>query len=189
MRDELISNNLRLIDFMIFKMNLGHKLDDYYDIGLKALTQAGNTFDENKENIFSGYACVCIKNEILKQIDLENAKKRQSNVNTVSFDSEFCRDDNNNPITLLDVYDDGTDLEEEIIKQEKIDLLKAIIEILDPQDKFMMEHYFELWGNKKMTQVEIAKELGLNARFVCYRINRAMKIIKKIMEDKYGEEN
>lgn len=189
MRDELISNNLRLIDFMIFKMKLGNKFDEYYDIGLNALTKAGDTFDESKGNKFSGYACICIKNEILKQIELEKANKRQSNIDTISFNSAIFCDDNNNPITLLDLYDDGTNLEEEIIKQEKIDLLKAIIDILEPNDRFMMLHYFELWGNEKMTQVEIAKKLNLNKRFVCYRINRAMRIIKKIMEDKYGKEN
>lgn len=185
MRDELISNNLKLIDYMIFKMNLGHKLDDYYDIGLKALTQAGNTFDENKENKFSGYACICIRNEILKQIDLENAKKRQSNVNAVSFDSELCHNDNNNPITLLDVYDDGTDLEEEIIKQERIDLLNKIIAILEPNDRFMLEHYFELGGCEKLTYKKIGDRLGLKQRYVECRIKRAMRIIKKIMKDKY----
>ena len=68
-------------------------------------------------------------------------------------------------------------------------MLKTIIDILEPNDRFMMLHYFELWGNKKMTQVEIAKKLGLNARTVCHRIKRAMRIIKKIMEEKYGEEN
>lgn len=189
MRDELISNNLKLIDYMIFKMNLEHKFDDYYDIGLKALTIAGNTFDENKGNKFSSYACVCIKNEILKQIELENTNKNKANINVVSFDSTIYYDDNNNAITLLDLYNDGLSLEEEIIKNEKINLLKTIIDILEPNDRFMMLHYFELWGNKKMTQVEIAKKLGLNARTVCHRIKRAMRIIKKIMEEKYGEEN
>ena len=75
MRDELISNNLRLIDFVIFKMNLKEKKDEYYDIGLRALAQAGNTFDESKGNKFSGYAFACIRNEILKQIEFEKAIK------------------------------------------------------------------------------------------------------------------
>ena len=101
MRDELISNNLKLIDFVIFKMNLKEKKDEYYDIGLNALTKAGDTFDESKGNKFSGYACICIKNEILKQIELEKANKRQSNVDTISFNSAIFCDDNNNPITLL----------------------------------------------------------------------------------------
>jgi DNA-directed RNA polymerase specialized sigma subunit len=51
----------------------------------------------------------------------------------------------------------------------------------------MMEHYFELWGNKKMNQKEIAKVLGVKPGYVSYRIKRAMRIIKKIMEDKYNE--
>ena len=81
------------------------------------------------------------------------------------------------------------DLEQDILKKEKIELLKTIISILEPKDKFMMEHYFELWGNKKMEQKEIAKVLNVKQGYVSHRIKRAMRIIKKIMEDKYGEEN
>ena len=67
---------------------------------------------------------------------------------------------------------------------EKSELLYKIIAILDPEDKFMIEHYFELKGCRKMLQKEIAEELGVKQRYVSYRINRSMKIIKKIIEAK-----
>ena len=40
-----------------------------------------------------------------------------------------------------------------------------------------------------MEQKEIAKVLNVKQSYVSYRIKRAMRIIKKIMEDKYGKEN
>ena len=189
MGDELIVQNINLVNYTIKKMRFPSIYDGCYEIGLIALINAGKTFDETKGYQFNTYAVNCIKNEISKYIRLERCKKRKANYDKVSLDEPIYTDKVGNNITLLDVLSNGEDLEKDILKQEQINLLKTIIEILEPQDKFMMKHYFELWGNKKMTQVEIAKKLRLNKRFVCYRIKRSMKIIKKIMEDKYGKEN
>lgn len=189
MGDELIVQNINLVNYTIKKLRFSSIYDDCYEIGLIALINASKTYDENKGIKFNTYAVNCIKNEILKYIRLERCEKRKANYDKVSLDEPIYTDQVGNNITLFDVLSNGEDLEEKILKQEQINLLKTIIEILDPQDKFMIEHYFELWGNKKMTQVEIAKKLGLNKRFVCYRIKRTMKIIKKIMEDKYEKEN
>lgn len=189
MGDELIVQNINLVNYTIKKLRFPSIYDSCYEIGLIALINAGRTFDETKGYQFNTYAVNCIKNEISKYIRSEKCKKRKANYDKVSLDETIYTDKVGNNITLLDVLSNGEDLEKDILKQEQINLLKTIIEILDPQDKFMMEHYFELWGNKKMTQVEIAKKLGLNKRFVCYRIKRTMRIIKKIMEDKYEKEN
>ena len=187
MSDELIVQNINLVNYTIKKLRFPSIYDGCYEIGLIALINAGRTFDETKGYQFNTYAVNCIKNEISKYIRSEKCKKRKANYDKVSLDETIYTDKVGNNITLLDVLSNGEDLEKDILKQEKINLLRTIIEILDPQDKFMMEHYFELWENKKMTQVEIAKKLGLNERFVCYRIKRTMRIIKKIMENKYGE--
>lgn len=189
MGDELIVQNINLVNYTIKKFFFLDYCDDYYEIGLIALINASKTYDETKEIKFNTYAVNCIKNEILRYIQSERCEKRKANYDKVSLDEPIYTDQIGNNITLLDVLSNGEDLEKDILKQEKINLLRTIIEILDPQDKFMMEHYFELWGNKKMTQVEIAKKLGLNKRFVCYRIKKVMRIIKKIMEDKYEKEN
>lgn len=185
MGDELIVQNINLVNYTIKKMRFPSIYDGCYEMGLIALINAGRTFDETKGYQFNTYAVNCIKNEISKYIRSEKCKKRKANYDKVSLDDPIYTDEAGNNITLLDALINGEDLEENILKQEKINLLRTIIEILNPQDKFMMEHYFELWGNKKMTQKEMAKFLNVKVSYVSYRIKRAMRIIKKIMEDKY----
>ena len=185
MGDELIVQNIDLVNYTIKKFGFPSIYDGCYEIGIIALINASRTFDKTKGYQFNTYAVNCIKNEISKYIRLERCKKRKANYDKVSFDEPIYTDKVGNDITLLDVLSNGEDLEKDILKQEKINLLRTIIEILDSQDKFVMEHYFELWGNKKMTQKEIAKFLNVKVSYVSYRIKRAMRIIKKIMEDKY----
>lgn len=187
MNDNLITENIKLVNYVIKKMGFFYNKDDYYEIGIIALINASKTFDEKKHCEFSTYAITCIKNEILKYIRLEKCDKRKANYNVVSLENGVKNSKNDLNVSLLEVLKTEENIEERILKREKIRLLKTIISILEPRDKFMLEHYFELWGNEKMTQIEIAKHLGVNQRFVCYRIKRAMRIIKKIMEDKYGE--
>lgn len=183
MNETLFIENQPLIKFIIKKMRLKYNLEECYLIGENALLKAIKTFDESKGFKFSSYATKCIQYELSNYLQYKNTKKRKYDDYLISLDEEIDEEKN----TLLDLISDGTNLENDIIQCEKIELLKTIVNILEPNDKFMMEHYFELWGNKKMTQKEMANFLNVKVSYVSYRIKRAMRIIKKIMEDKYGE--
>lgn len=185
MNEKMFFDNVPLINFVIKKMGLKYNLDECYAIGEETLIKASKTFDENKGCKFSSYATKCIQYEISNYLQYKGREKRKYDDYLISLDQEIDEQKN----TLLDLLSDGKNLEEDIIKSEKIELLKKIILILEPNDRFMMVHYFELWENKKMEQKEIAKVLNVKQSYVQYRIKRAMRIIKKIMEDKYGEEN
>lgn len=184
MNDNLVLNNMNLINYTIYKLGIKKDLENCYDVGLRGLVMAGNSYNIKTGCEFSTYAMTCIKYELIKYIKSENCNKRKANHNTVSLNQTIYTDKIGNDITLLDMLENSENLEEDILKQEKIELLKTIINILEPKDKFMMEHYFELWGNEKMEQKEIAKVLGVKPGYVSYRIKRSMKIIKKIMEDR-----
>ena len=181
MNENLILQNKPLINFVIKKMGLNYNLEECYSIGEEALIKATKTFDENKGYKFSSYATKCIQYELSNYLRYKTTEKRKQDDFLISLDEEIDEQKN----TLLDLISDGTNLENEIIESERIELLKTIVTILEPKDKFMMEHYFELWRNEKMNQLEIAKVLNVKQSYVSYRIKRAMRIIKKIMEDKY----
>lgn len=185
MNDELILKNQALIKHIINLMGLKHNFEEYFSAGLIGLINASKTFDESKGIKFNSYAGICIKREIYKQIRYENKDKRKCSYIHQSLDENV----GDTETTYYEIVDSGVKVEEEFIKQEKIKLLYKIIAILEPNDRFMLEHYFGLLGKEKMTQKKIAEVLGVKDRYVTYRIKRAMKIIKKIMEDKYGKEN
>ena len=185
--EDLILKNQALINHIINRMGLIYNYDDYFGAGQIGLINAAKTFDESKGIKFSTYAGKCIKYEILAQINYENRNKRRNNYCHISLDESIEGEKKDTP--YYEVIDSGTNIERDLIKKEKINLLNTIIAILEPKDRFMLEHYFGLLGKEKMTQKKIAEILGVNNRYVTYRIKRAMKIIKKIMEDKYGKEN
>ena len=185
--EDLILENQALIKYIIKNMRLEHNFDEYFSIGQIGLINAAKTFDESKGFKFSTYAGRCIEQEILKQINYEHTNKRKHNYFYISLDTILKGGNKSTP--LYEIIDSGTNIERDLIKKEKINLLNTIIAILEPKDRFMLEHYFGLLGKEKMTQKKIAEILGVNNRYVTYRIKRAMKIIKKIMEDKYGKEN
>jgi RNA polymerase sporulation-specific sigma factor len=182
MNETLFIENTPLIKFIIKKMGLKYNLEECYLVGEDALIKAVKTFDESKGYKFSSYATKCIQYELSNYLHYKNTKKRKYDDYLISLDEEIDEERN----TLLDLISDETNLENEIIENERINLLKKIIEILEPNDKFMIEHYFELWGNKKMNQKEIAKVLNVKQTYVSYRIKRTMRIIKKIMEEKWN---
>lgn len=181
MNDDLVLKNKALINFIIKKMRLKYNLEECYMVGEEALIRASKTFDENKKCKFSTYATKCIQYELSKFLQYKKCKCRINDDYLISLDEEINEEKN----TILDLLADETNIENEIIENEKLHLLKTIISILEPNDKFMLEHYFELWENEKMTQGEIAKTLNVKKSYVSYRIKRSMRIIKKIMEDKY----
>ncbi len=185
MNETIFLENKALINFIIKKMKLNYNLEECYMVGEEALIKATKTFDETKGYKFSSYATKYIQYELSNYLQYKKCGKRKYDDYLISLNEEI----ENTDTTLLEMIDSGINLEEDILKQEKIKLLKDIVYILEPQDKFMLEHYFELWGNKKMTQLEIAKVLNVKQNYVSFRIKRAMRIIKKIMEDKYGKEN
>ena len=185
--EDLILKNQALINYIINQMGLIDNHDDYFSVGQIGLINATKTFDESKGFKFSTYAGRCIEQEILKQINYERTNKRKHNYFYISLDAILEGDNKGTP--LYEIIDSGTNIERDLIKKEKINLLNTIIAILEPKDRFMLEHYFGLLGKEKMTQKKIAEVLGTKDRYVTYRIKRAMRIIKKIMEDKYGKEN
>lgn len=180
MNEKLFSENKPLIKFIINKMRLKYELQECYDAGELGLIKAIKTFDEDKGCKFSSYATKCIQFEISNYLQYKGRESRKNDYMVISLDENIF--DNS---TLLETIDSGVNLEEDILKQERINLLNTIIAILEPNDRFMLRHYFELGHSVKLNQKEIADRLGVKQSFVSYRIKKAMRIIKKIMEDKY----
>ena len=176
---KLFFNNTKLIHYVIKKIGIMYDLQECYDVGEMALIKAIQTYDETKGCKFTSYATNCIQYEIFNHLQYKSRAKRKNDFLNISIDD--CFEDNG---LVIEIIDSGVNLEKEIIEKEKIDLLNTIVEILEPNDSYMIKHYFELGKTEKMTQKEIANKLGIDQRQVSYRIKRALKIIKKIMQDR-----
>lgn len=69
----MILDNLNLVHFVLNKFSFNKsEYEDLFQEGVIGLIKAEQTYDINKKNSFSTYACVCIKNEILGYLRKNN---------------------------------------------------------------------------------------------------------------------
>lgn len=71
---DIVSENHGLIHHMLKKMNL--QWDEWYDVAAIGLCQAAMKFDITKGYSFATFACTCIRNKILVEINAQHYQKR-----------------------------------------------------------------------------------------------------------------
>ena len=175
-RSILIEHNLRLVVYIARKFeNTGIGIEDLASIGTIGLIKAVNTFDPSKKIKLATYASRCIENEILMCL------RRNSKIRTeVSFDEPLNIDWDGNELLLSDVL--GTDndiickeLEAEVDKN----LLRSLLEKLQPREKLIMNLRFGLDGNECKTQKEVADLLGISQSYISRLEKRILNRLKK----------
>ncbi len=173
-RSKLIEHNLRLVVFLAKKYeNTKVDLEDLVSIGTIGLIKGVNTYKLDKNIKLATYASRCIDNEILMFL-----RKNQKRKSEVSFEDSLSYDAEGNELHLEDIL--GTDadivtrgLEEETEKK----LLYEQISLLNKRDKEIMSMRYGLFGNKELTQKEVADILGISQSYIS-RIEK--KVIKKL---------
>ena len=178
-RSKLIEHNLRLVVFLSKKYeNTGVDLEDLVSIGTIGLIKGVNTYQLDKNIKVGTYASRCIDNEILMY--LRKNKKRRTEI---SFEDSLSYDGEGNELHLEDVL--GTDadivtkgLEEETEKK----LLYQEIGKLKGRDKEIMILRYGLFGQKEMTQKEVASLLNISQSYIS-------RIEKKVIKHLQGKVN
>ena len=175
-RAKLIEHNLRLVVFLAKKYeNTGVDLEDLVSIGSVGLIKGVNTYKLDKNIKLATYASRCIDNEIL--MFLRKNKKRRGEI---SFEDSLSYDSEGNELHLEDVLGTDSDivtkgLEEETEKK----LLYKEINNLNDRDKKIMIMRYGLFGEKEMTQKEVAILLGISQSYIS-RIEK--KVIRKLKQ-------
>ena len=173
-RNKLIEHNLRLVVFLAKKYeNTGVDLEDLVSIGTIRLIKGVNTYKLDKNIKLATYASRCIDNEIL--MFLRKNKRRRGEV---SFEDSLSYDSEGNELHLEDILGTADDLvtrplEEEIEKK----ILYQELEKLNDRDKQIMSLRYGLFGNKELTQKEVAETLGISQSYIS-RIEK--KVISKL---------
>ena len=158
--------------------NTGVDLEDLVSIGTIGLIKGVNTYQLDKNIKLATYASRCIDNEILMY--LRKNKKRRTEI---SFEDSLSYDGEGNELHLEDVL--GTDadivtkgLEEETEKK----LLYQEIGKLKGRDKEIMILRYGLFGQKEMTQKEVASLLNISQSYIS-------RIEKKVIKHLQGKVN
>ena len=160
----LIERNLRLVAHIVKKyQGAPEEMDDLISIGTIGLIKAIHTFDAKKASRLSTYAARCIDNELLM---LFRSKKKTNR--EVSLYDPIGTDKEGNEISLLDVIE--TEPVEVVknysLKQDIAYLYKLLPKVLSTREREIIKLRYGLYGEKELTQREIAKRLNISRSYV-----------------------
>ena len=164
----------KIINFVLKKMNLTHRHDELFDIGLIAFTNGINTFDESKGYQYMSYLYDCIKNAIMKQLDYEKRKRRKANVvslNTLISDNT----------ELQDMLGYEYDYEQNSYIIEMINIINKRIDDLTDNQQLIIKHLYGLDGYKELSAQEIAKKYKFSRNYVYLVKKRVINILRNAL--------
>ena len=162
-RQTLIEHNLRLVVYIARKFeNTGVGIEDLISIGTIGLIKAVKTFDYTKKIKLATYASRCIENEILMFL-----RKNSSQRTEVSFDEPLNTDWDGKELLLSDVLGTEGDV---VLRPIEADadrkLLSDAVGMLSQRERAIITMRFGLWGQKELTQKEVADRLGISQSYI-----------------------
>ncbi len=178
-KDELILHNMRLVAH-VAKRYAGAEedIEDLISIGTIGLIKAVLTFDKDYGSRFATYAIRCIDNEMLMHF-----RSRKKTRGEVSMFEPIGTDKEGNQIHLFDILEgDEKDIAGELEKKSQIELLqKNIKNILTEREFAIIVKRYGLYGEKELTQREIAGLLGISRSYVSRIEKRALEKLRKFL--------
>ena len=176
-RSMLIEHNLRLVVYIAKKFdNTGVGVEDLISIGTIGLMKAIVTYKEDYGSRLATYAARCIDNELLMYF---RAKKKVSR--EVSLYEPIGMDKEGNQIHLLDIVEsEEPDVVEMMERTRQIEKLLGLVpKVLQERELYIIVHRYGLFGNKAMTQREIASAVGISRSYVSRIEKKALDKLKK----------
>ena len=162
-KNTLIEHNLRLVAHIAKKFSDEKNAEDIISIGTIGLIKGINTFSPEKKKKLSSYVSRCIENEVLMY--LRSQKKHSCEV---YIDDTLGTDADGNALTLSDILPDTrtdvADIVSDSIEAKR--LYKAMSRTLSPTEYAIIVRRYGLGGMRKMTQQEIADNLGISRSYV-----------------------
>lgn len=93
----------------------------------------------------------------------EIMKHSENSYNVISLDASIEIGKDNKQVSIANIIkDDKQDVEKEIIKRERNEELRKLIESLPEKEKYIICHRYGLFGYPEKTLEEIGKDLGLS---------------------------
>ncbi|MBQ4633840.1 MAG: RNA polymerase sporulation sigma factor SigK [Bacilli bacterium] len=173
-KNKLIEHNLRLVVFLAKRYeSTGYDLEDLVSIGTIGLIKGINTYKPDKNIKLATYASRCIDNEIL--MFLRKNRKRKGEI---SFEDNLSYDADGNELHLEDVLGTEPDVVTKGLDDElNYHLLHEELKKLNERDKEIIILRYGLFGQKEMTQKDVAELLKISQSYIS-RIEK--KIIKRL---------
>ena len=174
---KLVIENQKLISLMIKKLKIKWDYEELLEIGMIGLCKGALWYDPTKGYTVSTYLSKCIANELLMHL----RKISKPTYKAMSLNETFNEADN---LTLLDVLEDERVNVERETEQNLLAIeINNLLSKLDDKECFVITHKYELNGAKRLTQDKVAVALGISQGYVSRIEKRALKKLKKFIEE------
>ena len=178
-RSELIEHNLRLVAHVVKKYYTSNAdTEELISIGTVGLIKAVSTFNNSKSTRFATYAAKCIDNEILMYF--RSAKK---SARDVYLDEPVDVDKDGNSMSLMDIIAEDDNMVDRIDTMIKSRQLYGFVEnSLDDREREIILYRYGLYGQKPLTQREVAEKLDISRSYVSRIEKKALEKLKNEYE-------
>lgn len=179
-KEKLILQNLRLVANIAKKYtNKKYDKDDLISIGTIGLIKGINTFKNENNNKLSTYISRCIENEILMHL-----RKNKKSLDDISLNDISGTDKDGNEMELIETIKDNCEsIFDMLYKKDNFKKIKDKFEtILNEDEIFIIKSRYGIFGKKRITQEEIAKELNISRSYVSRLEKIALMKLKKALD-------
>lgn len=178
-KKKLVERNLRLVVYIAKKFeNSGVNIEDLISIGTIGLMKAVNSFNSGKNIKLATYASRCIENEILMHL-----RKIQRTKTEVSIDEPINTDSEGNDLALADILGTDSDsLHKQVEDSDNKKIIDKAILSLEDREKVIMQLRYGFFGNKELTQKEVADKLGISQSYISRIEKKVIKRLKALMK-------
>ena len=174
-KEKLINHNLRLVAHIVKKYSGSGEAEDLISVGSIGLIKAIKTFSPEKNTQLSTYAARCIENEILMLLRVN--KKHTQNL---SLNDCLGSDKDGNEIVLEDIIPQEDNEMEMIEKNYSYEKMYAYLKkVLSKREYQIIIMRYGLFGTEPLTQMEIAKKLGISRSYISRIESKAIKEMRK----------
>lgn len=178
-KEDLILHNMRLVAHVAKKyQNDEEEIEDLISIGTIGLLKAVATFDYTFGNRFATYAIRCIENELLMHFRKNKKIKME-----VSLYEPIGTDKEGKQIHLMEVLlVDEIDVAKQMEIRRDIALIQTHFEnVLDSREAEIIKKRFGLFGEKELTQREIANQMQISRSYVSRIEKKALEKLKNVL--------
>ncbi|MBQ8826233.1 MAG: RNA polymerase sporulation sigma factor SigK [Oscillospiraceae bacterium] len=175
-RNRLVEHNLRLVAHVAKKYyGSGSDNDDLISIGTIGLIKAASSFDYTKGTRFATYAARCIDNEILMHF-----RYLKKSAGDIYFDEPVDTDKDGNQLTLIDIICQDDGILDKIDTETKTGkLISFMDQCLNEREKEIIILRYGLFGQRQLTQREVAKKLDISRSYVSRIEKKALETLRK----------
>jgi len=165
--DKFISENLRLVHYLVKKYDCAGEYDDYFQCGSIGLIKAAKTFKCEKGFKFATYASRIINNEIQTYY-----RKKKKHLYEISLESPLSEDINGNELTLIDLIESSENIEMNYLdKTESKDKFSDLLPRLSGKYRSILKMYMD--GTPRC---DIGEKFGLSQSYISRIIGKIQKL-------------